>query len=308
MAQQYNYLFGPVPSRRLGRSLGIDITPAKTCSFDCLFCQCGTTQELASERREVVPFDDVCAEMERWLIEDGQADCITFAGSGEPTLYSRLGELIQFIKSKTDIPVILLSNGTLMHRADVRQEAALADTVKLSLSAWDEASFTRANRPAPGITLEQTLEGECAFRKEFTGALWLEVFLMQNINAKMEQVQQIANIVKRIAPDKIHLNTAVRPPADSDAIPVPKEMLETFRTLFTPTADVIASFASAPSSTAKKLSPTQLLDLIRRHPATATQLAAMANTNAKSIRETLAPLVALKQLNIEQRDGEEYYT
>jgi wyosine [tRNA(Phe)-imidazoG37] synthetase (radical SAM superfamily) len=160
MALSYQYLFGPVPSRRLGRSLGIDVTPFKTCSFDCVFCQCGCTTRLITERGEFVPLEAVCAEIELWLKEDGAADCITFAGSGEPTLYSRLGELIAFIKSLTTIPVIILSNGTLLCRPDVRNELLQADIVKVSLSAWDEASFQKINRPAPGISFEQVLTGE----------------------------------------------------------------------------------------------------------------------------------------------------
>ena len=162
MSGKYNYLFGPVPSRRLGRSLGIDVTPENTCSFDCIFCQCGRTLHRATARSELVPFPAVCAELERWLAEDGAADVITFAGSGEPTLYSRLGELIDFIKDKTDIPVILLTNGTLLHRPDVRDEAAKADIVKISLSAWDEESFRAVNRPASGISFDQTVRGEQA--------------------------------------------------------------------------------------------------------------------------------------------------
>ena len=187
MSAKYKYLFGPVPSRRLGRSLGIDVTPFKTCSFDCIFCQCGCTTTHAAERGEFVPFDEVCAELEKWLAEDGAADYITFAGSGEPTLYSRLGELIDFIKARTDIPLIVLSNGTLLHQPEVREETAKADIVKVSLSAWDDESFQTINRPAPGLLFETMKTGEQNFRNQFAGELWLEVFLMQGVNAEPEQ-------------------------------------------------------------------------------------------------------------------------
>ncbi|MGE4489566.1 MAG: radical SAM protein [Kiritimatiellales bacterium] len=306
MGEPYKYLFGPVPSRRLGRSLGIDVTPGNVCSFDCLFCQCGCTLKLVTERGEWVPFTEVCAELERWLAEDGGADVITFAGSGEPTLYSRLGELIAFIKERSSIPVVLLSNGTLMDRADVRSEAAKADIVKVSLSAWDEASFQKVNRPASDLTFARLLAGEQAFREEFFGELWMEVFLLEGINSEPDQVRQIATAVKRIRPDRIHLNTSVRPPADSVAQPVSKERLAAFCELFVPPAEVIASFPpAAPKSV--QINTETLVDLIHRHPATSSQLAAVAGSSIAEIEVALAPLVTAGKLRTEEHGGEVYY-
>ena len=302
MNSSYKYLFGPVPSRRLGRSLGIDMTPFKTCSFDCVFCQCGCTTKLISERGEFVPFKAVCAELERWLKEDGKADCITFAGSGEPTLYSRLGELIAFIKARTDIPVIVLSNGTLLHRPDVRGELLQADIVKVSLSAWDEASFQKINRPAPSLTFEALLAGERTFRKEFSGKLWLEVFLMEGINADPEQVSKIAAVTAGVRPDKVHLNTAVRPPAEAGVQPVAKEKLETLCGLFSPHAEVIATF-STDAGSGGNLDIEKVIDLVRRHPATATQLAQSFGVATAAI----LPLLDDPRLQTEARGGETYY-
>lgn len=304
MSGKYKYLFGPVPSRRLGRSLGIDVTPDKTCSYDCLFCQCGKTATLSTERGETVPLEEVCAEVERWLADDGEADVITFAGSGEPTLYSRLGELISFIKEKTDIPVIVLSNGTLLHRPDVREELCGADMVKISLSAWDEASFQKINRPACDLSFETLVEGEREFRECFSGQLWLEVFLLEGINAAPEQVEKITKIAATIQPDKIHLNTAVRPPADTGALPVSAKTLASFCDLFTPPAEVIASFAPANPASGKNV---DLAALIHRHPATADQLAAMTGSTPDAIEDALAPLLRSGQLRREERNGEAYY-
>ena len=302
MAASYQYLFGPVPSRRLGRSLGIDVTPFKTCSFDCVFCQCGCTTRLVTERAEFIPIEEVRGEIERWLKEDGQADVITFAGSGEPTLYSRLGELIDFIKARTKIPVIVLSNGTLLHRITVRDELLNADVVKVSLSAWDNASFRKINRPAPGLAFDQLLAGQRDFRRVFRGELWMEVFLMEGINALPEQVRKIAEAASGVRPDKIHLNTAVRPPAEAEALPVRKEKLETFCGFFTPPAEIIASFA-AEAGTSGLLSIEKLIDLIRRHPATADQLAEISGVNPASI----LPLLDDSRLQTEVRGGETYY-
>ena len=302
MAAAYKYLFGPVPSRRLGRSLGIDVTPFKTCSFDCVFCQCGCTTRLVTGRAEFVPFADVCAEIESWLNEDGQADCITFAGSGEPTLYSRLGELIDFIKAHTKIPVIVLSNGTLLHRVMVRNELLSADIVKVSLSAWDDVSLKKINRPAVGITFDQLLAGQREFRNVFAGNLWLEVFLMEGINADPEQVRKIAAAAAEIRPDKIHLNTAVRPPAEALVRPVAKEKLAALCELFTPRAEIVASFSAAPIS-GSGLTVEALVDLIRRHPVTVAQLAANFGAEPSSI----LPLLDDCRLQQEVRGGEVYY-
>ncbi len=315
MSGNYNYLFGPVPSRRLGRSLGIDVTPLKTCSFDCLFCQCGCTTNLVTERDEFVPFNEVCAELERWLAEDGAADFITFAGSGEPTLYTRLGELIDFIKARTDIPVIVLSNGTLLYRPEVREETARADIVKVSLSAWDDESYQTINRPAPDLSFERLLAGERNFRSVFSGQLWVEVFLMEGINADPKQVQQIAEIVEKIHPDKIHLNTAVRPPAEAIAKPVARETMEAFCKVFTPHAEVIASFGAASVAapfdklrTSGGLHVDDLVGLIQRHPSTAAQLADLSGVKTEAIDNALASRLVSGELQMETRDGEIYYT
>ena len=307
MSANYKYLFGPVPSRRLGRSLGIDLTPDKTCSFDCIFCQCGSTEQLEIERGEFVPLDAVCAELELWLSDDGMADVITFAGSGEPTLYNRLGELIDFIQARTKIPVMVLTNGTLLDRPDVRNETAQADIVKVSLSAWDDASYEAVNRPAAGLSFDQLVAGERAFRAKFTGQLWMEVFLMEGINAERSAVEKIARIAKEIGPDKIHLNTSIRPPADAKAQAVEKEKMESFCDLFTPRAEVIASFKAASVSKEKKWSPQELVGLIRRHPATAAQLSEANGISMEVLRPMLASLFAEGLLKKEMRDGEAYY-
>jgi len=319
MSGKYKYLFGPVLSRRLGRSLGVDVTPLKACSLDCIFCQCGNTAYLVTERAEFVPFSDVCAELEQWLAEDGHADYITFAGSGEPTLYSRLGELITFIKERTKIPVVVLSNGTLFHRLDVCEEAAKADIVKMSLSAWDDASFQRVNRPAPGLLFETVLAGQRNFRRLFSGRLWLEVFLIEGINANRTQIEKIAEIATEIAPDKIHLNTAVRPPAEDFVYEVTEEKLYTSCNLFTPRAEVAASFNTQPDTqpglknndganhTISRVVDESLADLIPRHPSTEQQLAEMCGVDTDTVRELLAPLIEEGLLQVEDRDGITWY-
>ena len=303
MPSPYRYLFGPVPSRRLGRSLGIDVTPFKTCSFDCVFCQCGRTTLLTAERVEWVPIEEVCAEIEQWLKEDGIADCITFAGSGEPTLYSRLGELISFIKARTTIPVIVFSNGTLLHRIAVRDELLKADIVKISLSAWDDDSLKKLNHPPPGLTFERMVAGQRDFRAEFTGELWLEVFLVDGINSSPNQVRKIAAAAVGLRPDKIHLNTAVRPPADAGVQPVTKEALDALCRLFTPPPELIATF-STETTAGSGLNGEKVIELLRRHPATVSQLAKMYG----STPDAVVPLLTDPRIQTELRGEETYYT
>lgn len=302
MERPFRYLFGPVPSRRLGRSLGLDVTPDKTCSFDCVYCQCGRTLHLQPQRGEFVPFDELCAEFDAWLDRDGVADTITFAGSGEPTLYNRLGDLIAFIKSRCPIPVAVLSNGSLLSNPQIRRELGMADLVKLSLSAWDEASFQAVHRPAPGITFAQMLEGQRTFRNEFRGTLWLEVLLIAGINDSPEQVRRIAKAAESIRADCIHLNTVVRPPTERAIRPVQASQLARLCDLFTPRAEVIAPAVPAP---AKGDPPTRetLAGLLRRHPATAAELAAHFNLP----EESLLPLLSGEPFRTESRNGKTYY-
>ncbi|UCF43988.1 MAG: radical SAM protein [Planctomycetota bacterium] len=216
MVQEDKYLYGPVPSRRLGRSLGVDIVPSKVCTLDCIYCQLGKTTYTTIERKDFVPVGEVLAELKEKLARGLDADFITISGSGEPTLNSRLGELIDGIKKITDIPVAVVTNGTLLYRQDVRADCARADVVLPSLDAGDEQTFQRINRPHPGLSVEKLVNGLCAFRDEFSGQLWLEVFLIEGFNTDTAQIDRIEDAINRIRPDKIQLNTAVRPAAEPE--------------------------------------------------------------------------------------------
>ena len=171
--------------------------------------------------------DAVLAEIEEQAARPGsKADYITIGGSGEPTLNSRLGDLIDGIRRLTDIPVAVLTNGTLFYRADVRAECAKADVVVPSLDAGDAAAFEAVNRPTRDITIEKLVSGLEQFRREFAGQIWLEVFLVAGVNTDAEQIEKIKGLIERIRPDKVHLNTAVRPPAEPDVRAVPAETLD----------------------------------------------------------------------------------
>jgi len=306
MTNAYQYLFGPVPSRRLGRSLGVDLIPFKTCTMDCTYCQLGETTCSVSARGDYVPMQDVLAELQRWNKVDGSADHITLAGSGEPTLHNHFGDVFRWVKENTDIASVLLTNGTLLHDPNVRADAVLADKVKVTLSAWDEASFQRLHRPAQGVNFELLLQGERAFRHEYMGELSVEVFIVDGVNSQVSNVQKIAEVVNSVSPDRIDINTAIRPPADSSVRAAPEEHLQAIAELFGPNASVTASFKKE-GFQSLEVSEEALLGLIKRHPASCVQLAAEYNLPEPKMYRTLKQLVAAGQLHEEQRDGEAYF-
>jgi len=242
MAKESKYIYGPVPSRRLGRSLGVDIVPLKVCTLDCVYCQLGKTSQKSVERRDYVPVKEVLAALGQRLAGGLEADFITVSGSGEPTLNCRLGEIISGIRRVTDIPVAIVTNGTLLHRQDVRSDCSRADVVLPSLDAGDEETFRKMNRPHKDISIEKLIDGLCAFRTEFAGQLWLEVFLVEGLNTSREQVGRIREAIERIRPDKVQLNTAVRPTTEPDLPRLGPERLEQIAIQLGPRAKVMAEF------------------------------------------------------------------
>jgi len=260
VTNQKKYLYGPVPSRRLGLSCGIDIVPLKICTMDCIYCQLGKTAQTTIERKDYIPIEPVLAELKEALAEGLEADYITIAGSGEPTLNSRLGELIDGIKKLTNIPIAILTNGTLLSRAEVRADCSKADVVMPSLDAGDEQTFQRINRPYHVISVEKLISGLCAFRKEFSGQIWLEVFFVEGINTGTEQIARIKEAIKLINPDRVHLNTAVRPTADPNIARLSAEKLQEIANRLGPKCEVVADFSPARSGILNKSKSEDLLE------------------------------------------------
>jgi len=239
------YLYGPVPSRRLGLSFGVDIVPFKVCTLDCVYCQLGRTVEKTVERRDFGPVEPILAELREAVAEGLKADFVTIGGSGEPTLHLRLGELVDGIKEITDIPVALLTNGTLLSRKDVRDDCARVDVAMPSLDAGDQGAFDRIDRPEDSISIESVISGLCTFRKEYTGQIWLEIFFVEQINTGQAQIERLKGAIERIKPNKVQLNTAVRPTADAGVSRVDAEKLQEIATLLGPACEIIADFSKA---------------------------------------------------------------
>lgn len=300
------YLFGPVPSRRFGRSLGIDLTPYKTCTLDCVFCQLGRTTRKTCQRKTWVPVDAVLAELEDWLGRGGEADYLTLSGSGEPTLHRGFGRVLAFLHHQP-IPSVLLTNGSLLTRPDVRDAAARADVVKVSLSAWDQKSFEWVNRPHVSLDFEAIVNGMADFRKGFTGELWLEVFLLSGINAATAEVERIADLARQLAPDRIHLNTIARPPAESFAVAVPPDRLAELRGLFDPPA-MVATGTTISRSTRIRAGEADILGMLKRRPCTTAQIRAAFGMHLNEVSKILGLLLQEKRIRSDLKGDEIYYT
>jgi wyosine [tRNA(Phe)-imidazoG37] synthetase (radical SAM superfamily) len=300
------HLFGPVPSRRFGRSLGVDLTPFKTCSFDCVFCQLGRTTNKTLKRREYVAIGRVVEELDQWLAAGGRADYITLSGSGEPTLHARFGEVLDFVHSKCTIPAVVLTNGTLLDVGEVREAAARADVVKISLSAWDQNSFQWVNRPHAALHFDRLVEGMKRFRSVYSGQLWLEVFLVSGINAMPADVARIAAIAAEIGPDRIHLNTAVRPPAEDFAEPVAPARLASLCPLFRPPAEVIAEI-DIRSDPKIQINQETVLSMLERRPCTSEQIARGFGMHFNEVSKHLGHLIRSGQVREIRKNGSVYY-
>ncbi len=223
------YLFGPVFSRRLGRSLGIDLLPPKICTLNCVYCEVGPTTDLTCARKEYVPTEEIIKEIDQVLAQgaDGRPiDVFTLTAMGEPTLHSGMGKIIAHLKEKTDKPVAVLTNGTLFFDPQVREELSAADIVIPSLDSARQESFERVNQPASAVNLEQVIEGLALFSREFRGEVWLEILLVRDMNDSIEDLAALQQAVRKIHPARIQLNTVARPPMDSRARPVTQGKME----------------------------------------------------------------------------------
>lgn len=265
------HVFGPVPSHRLGRSLGVDLVPFKTCTYDCTYCQLGPTTCKTLHRQEWMPRELVLHELEEKLRT--RPDYITLSGSGEPTLYSPLDKLIEGIRTLTDLPIAVLTNGSLLDHWEVRRALSLADLVIPSLDAGDDATFQLVNRPHEGISFERMLAGLVSFRRRFRQQYWLEVFLLGGYTDSELQLTEIRRCVNLINPDRVQLNTVSRPPAEGSAIAVSRARLDEIAATFRPPAEVVGEFHGAQALAVGEASRENVLHLLRRRPCSIADIA-----------------------------------
>ncbi len=295
VAKSGGYLFGPVVSRRLGLSLGVDIVPLKTCSQNCVYCQLGIDGVQTLDRREYVPIEEVLEELRGRIAAGLRADYITLSGSGEPTLHSRLGELIEGIRQLTDIPIAVITNGTMLTDSAVRANCAGADVVLPSLDAGDAETFKRINRPHDDIDFDLFVQGLCRFRQEYAGQIWLEVFFVEGINTDDEQVDKIRGLIERIRPDKVHLNTAVRPTTADGVVRVEPARLAAIAERIGHDAEVVASFSAEPGGEVVGADSGAVLEMLRRRPCSVDDVCAGLGIDQHQGQELLAELIKTRK-------------
>ncbi|HDN67668.1 MAG: hypothetical protein B1H40_00700 [Candidatus Latescibacteria bacterium 4484_181] len=302
-----SYIFGPVPSRRLGFSLGVDPVPFKTCSLNCVYCQLGRTTRLTTRRRRYVEPDEILDQLDEVLALGQRIDYITLSGSGEPTLNSGIGELISSIKERTQIPVAVLTNGTLLFREGLRSQLLEADLVIPSIDAVDQEVFEAVNRPHPSLKIERVIEGIGAFGEIFPGKIWMEVMLVKGLNDDDNQIQRMAEVLQLLRPDRIQLNTPVRPPAESWAEPLSRRRLEDICRRFGPKCQVIAEFSRKAQKAYTADREEAILSLLSRRPVTVTQISQGLGMHRNEVIKYVETLTNEGKVSEEIRDGQRYF-
>ena len=281
------YIYGPVPSRRLGFSLGIDVIPPKTCTLDCIYCQLGPTSDKTLRRNKYFSPDEILSQIKKKISSGQKVDYITFSGSGEPTLNTNLGKLIREIKKFTTIPVAVLTNGSLFIQKGVRKALMAADLVVPSLDAASQDTFEKINRPCSPLKIEEIINGLRTFRREYKGLMWLEVMLVKGVNDSPDHIQKLKEAISRIEPDKIQLNTVIRPPAERTAHPLNPEELEKIKKIFGKNCEIIAEFdKKAQESLAENLE-LAILAMVQRRPVTLSDISTSLGRHRNEILKYL---------------------
>jgi wyosine [tRNA(Phe)-imidazoG37] synthetase (radical SAM superfamily) len=298
------YVFGPVPSRRLGQSLGIDTIPLKTCNWNCVYCQLGRTKPLTNEIRDYFPPQEIVAEL-REVLKDhppGEIDWVTFVGSGEPLLHAGMGWLIQQVKGMTDLPVAVITNGSLLYLPQVRQWLTAADAVLPSLDAGTAELYRQINRPHPEVTFKRVVEGLVAFREEYLGELWVEVMLVRDLNDTPKALWDIAQVLESIHPDAVHINLPDRPPAETWVQPPSEESLMLALAILGNVAEVVHPAEGSFDLSGYHNPVDAILAIITRHPMREKELErALSRWPKRKVKQVLADLEASGRAQVVER-------
>lgn len=264
-----NHFFGPVPSRRLGASLGVDVVPLKVCSYDCIYCQLGRTTQKTIAREEYVSLGVIIEEVESYFSRPHPSlDYITFSGSGEPTLNSKIGEMIKQIRKLTTVPVAVLTNGSLLYQAEVREDLMRADVVLPSLDAATPVAFQAVNRPHDYLKIEEITKGLITFAQDYKGRILLEILLCQGVNDGVRELKVLKEVIEEINPGKVHLNTVARPPRESQAKSLSGKQLEAAKKVLGERVEIIAHCKISPHGGYSCELEERILDLLRRRSCT----------------------------------------
>ncbi len=320
-----DHIFGPVNSRRLGRSLGIDLFSDKVCNLNCIYCEVGKTDRLTCERAEYVPTEKILGEIDRYFAEPGreqEIDVVTVTASGEPTLHTGFGRILAHLRDKTAKKIAVLTNGTTLMDAQVRQELAVADVVIPSLDAARETSFRKIDRPATCVDLPSVIEGLVVFSHEYAGEIWLEILFVRGINDDEGDIQALQDVITRMRLDRIQLNTVARPPLESFARPVGGErMRQIVTTLETNNpgipVDLLARGSDTNIQDAESITGcgrsrdeilAEILQMLKRRPCTAADIDAVFPCGGpEKVEQYLTPLVHSGQVRTRVHGDRIYY-
>jgi wyosine [tRNA(Phe)-imidazoG37] synthetase (radical SAM superfamily) len=293
------YFYGPVPSRRLGFSLGVDLIPKKTCTFNCIYCQLGVVTRPKIKRVFYINLAEFKNELKAILAKNLRIDYITLSGSGEPTLHKDLGKIIKTIKeiSKHRYPVAVITNSSLLHRKKVRDQLREADLIIPSLDAPSAVIFKKINRPHPKINFYKIKKGCVQLRKEFKGKIWLEIMLVKGINDSLEAAHKFRKIIKRIKPDRVQLNLPIRPSGEEvfspDSIQIQK-----IANIIGQEVEVVAPFPKDKKLKEVTVKEEEIIDYLRRRPATADDLSSFLGININELLKYLTQLLEEKKIKV----------
>jgi len=302
------YVYGPVPSRRLGVSLGVDLIPRKICTYDCIYCQIGRTTQRTIERTEYIPASSILRDVKEALKEWGDTvDYIAISGSGEPTLNLAIGEVIQGIKELTSIPVAVITNSSLIHQAEVRKALLLADVVMPSLDATTPSVFDTINRPHPSLEITKIIQGLADLRSEYEGQIWLEILLCRGVNDGGEEIGALRKAIGAIQPDKVQLNTVVRPAMEDYAAALSLDSMEQVRASLGEDAEIIAEFKGHGKTIDSKNVEEKVIQLIQRRPVTPDDLTRILGMHNLEITKILDKLTKEGRITYRVFNQQLYY-
>jgi wyosine [tRNA(Phe)-imidazoG37] synthetase (radical SAM superfamily) len=292
--KNFKHLFGPVQSRRLGVSLGIDLVDTTRCTLDCVYCECGSTSLLSITRNECVPAKEIIAELADLLSVSPELDYVTFGGSGEPTLNTGIGEVVRYIKATYPrYKCALLTNGTLFTLPEVQRDCAPFDLVLPSLDAASQEAFEKINRPAPGLDVTTIIEGLIVFRRGFHGMIWLEVFIVPGINDTEKEVRLLKRAITAIKPDRVQLNTLDRPGTCAWVVPASLEQLRSIAASLAPLPVEIITRQAQNFTLWNRaaVSPETVRSLLVRRPSTIEEIATLTGLTINETAQLLEGMV-----------------
>jgi len=301
-----SYIFGPVPSRRLGLSLGVDLIPHKTCTFDCLYCEVGRTTNRTITGSVLAPVDEILRQLDKRLTECNP-NVITLAGSGEPTLHSEIDHIISGIRELTDTRIVILTNGSLFWDEAVRERVLGADLIMPTLSSAVSSTFQTIHRPHADLTLDRVVDGLKQLRAEFDGLIYLEVILLAGMNDTDEEMRALKPLIHEIQPEKIQLNTVVRPPADLCAKALDSKRLEEIKLLLGERAEIVVDIGAEKGAMEHQIKSEGLLEMVRRRPLRIKDMANSLGLSIHEVESVVKGLLIKGYLRRQDHSGEIFY-